>query len=239
LELLGVTVRLNTRVDAKMLGHEIFDTVVVATGVIPRKVDIPGIDHPKVITYIEAIMGTRAIGDTVAIIGAGGIGFDTAVLVTHETPATSLDRDRFLREWGVDLAYRQPGGLLESTDDRQQPCRQVTLLQRKTAKMGAGLGKTTGWIHRAALKKRGVAMINGVTYQKIDDQGLHIVKSGTPQVISADTIIVCAGQKPLRTLADALKETGVPVHTIGGAHEASELDAKRAIDQGARLALEI
>ena len=239
LALLGVKVRLNTPVDADRLAGEAFDAVVVSTGVRPRRLNIPGVDHPKVITYIDAILGTKPVGDTVAIIGAGGIGFDTAVLITHEGPSTSLDRDRFLEEWGVDRDYRQPGGLLASDSETQPSPRRVTMLQRKASKMGAGLGKTTGWIHRATLRKRGVAMINGVAYEKIDDAGLHIVKNQTQQVIPADTIIVCAGQEPLKTLAAELTRRGMHVHIIGGAEKAAELDAQRAIDQGARLAMEI
>jgi len=239
LALLGVTVRLNTPVDADRLAGESFDAVVVSTGVRPRRLNIPGMDHPKVISYIDAIQGTKSVGNTVAIIGAGGIGFDTAVLVTQVGTSTSLDRDLFLEEWGVDQEYRQPGGLLASHSETQPSPRRVTMLQRRASKMGAGLGKTTGWIHRATLKKRGVEMINGVAYEKIDDGGLHIVKNDSRQTIPADTIIVCAGQESLRTLADELTGKGLQVHIIGGADEAGELDAKRAIDQGARLAMEI
>ena len=239
LALLGVTVRLNTPVDEEHLADESFDAVVVSTGVRPRRLNIPGADHPKVITYIDAIRGMKPVGKTVAIIGAGGIGFDTAILITHEGPSSSLDRDLFFKEWGVDREYRQPGGLLASHSETQPSPRRVTMLQRKASKMGAGLGKSTGWIHRAALRKRGVEMINGVAYEKIDDEGLHIVKNESRQTIPADTIIVCAGQESLRTLADELTGKGLPVHIIGGADEAGELDAKRAIDQGARLAMEI
>ena len=239
LALRGVMVRLNTTVGADLLGRGSFDAVVVATGVRPRPLNIPGVDHPKVISYVDAILGSKPVGNTVAIIGAGGIGFDTAVLVTHEGASTSLDRDRFLKEWGVDLDYRQPGGLLALPAETQHSPRQVTMLQRKASKMGAGLGKTTGWIHRATLRKRGVEMINGATYEKIDDDGLHIVKNKSRRTIPADTIIICAGQEPLRTLADDLKNSGMQVHVIGGAEKAAELDAKRAIDQGARLAMEI
>ncbi len=239
LALLGVTVRLNTPVDADRLAGESFDAVVVSTGVRPRRLNIPGVDHPKVITYIDAILGSKPVGETVAIIGAGGIGFDTAVLITHVGTSTSLDRDLFLEEWGVDREYRRPGGLLASDSETQPSSRRVTMLQRKASKMGAGLGKTTGWIHRATLKKRGVEMINGVAYEKIDDGGLHIVKNDSRQTIPADTIIVCAGQEPLRTLADELTGGGMSVHIIGGADKAAELDAQRAIDQGARLAMEI
>ena len=237
--LLGVTVRLNTPVDADRLAGESFDAVVVSTGVRPRRLHISGIDHPKVVSYIDVIQGTKPVGDTVAIIGAGGIGFDTAVLITHAGTSTSLDRDLFLEEWGVDREYRQPGGLLASPPETQPSPRRVTMLQRKASKMGSGLGKTTGWIHRATLKKRGVEMISGVAYEKIDDGGLHIVKNECRQTIPADTIIVCAGQEPLRTLADELTGRGIPVHIIGGADKAAELDAKRAIDQGARLAMEM
>ncbi|WP_319406875.1 NADPH-dependent 2,4-dienoyl-CoA reductase [uncultured Desulfosarcina sp.] len=239
LALRRIGVRLNTPVDADLLGGESFDAVVVATGVRPRRLNIPGADHPKVIFYVDAILGSKPVGHAVAIIGAGGIGFDTAVLVTHEGASTSLDRDRFLKEWGVDKDYRQPGGLLASPAETQPSPRRVTMLQRKASKMGAGLGKTTGWIHRATLRKRGVEMINGATYEKIDDDGLHIVKNQSRRTIPADTIIVCAGQEPLRTLADDLKNRGMHVHVIGGADKAAELDAKRAIEQGARLAMEI
>jgi 2,4-dienoyl-CoA reductase (NADPH2) len=239
LVLLGVRVRLNTSIEAKHLANEVFDTIVVATGVRPRRLDIPGKDHPKVISYIDAIEGVKPVGKTVVIIGAGGIGFDTAMLVTHAGPSTSLDRDRFLEAWGIDRGYRHPGGLASTPPPTPASPRRVTLLQRKASKMGASLGKTTGWIHRATLRKRGVTMISGLSYEKIDDDGLHIVKNGNRQTIPADTIIVCAGQEPLRTLADDLTNTGMHVHVIGGADKAAELDAKRAIDQGARLAMEI
>jgi len=239
LDLAKVTVRLNTPVDVELLKNGSFDEVVVATGVVPRRPEIAGIDHPRVISYIDAISGTRPVGRRVAIIGAGGIGFDTAILVTDEGQSTSLDRDRFLQEWGVDRNYSRPGGLSVSDPQPRLPCRQVTLLQRKASKMGAGLGKTTGWIHRATLKLRQVEMLNGVNYERIDDDGLHIVKNGTRRTIACDTIIVCAGQDSLRTLADALAATGRAAHVIGGADVAVELDAERAIDQGTRLAMEI
>lgn len=239
LERFGVTMRLGTDVDAGTLAGNAFDIVVVATGVVPRVPQIPGIDHPKVISYIDAILGAQPIGDNVVIIGAGGIGFDTAVLVISDGPSTSLDRDRFLAEWGVDLNYDHPGGLSAARQESKRSFRQVTMLQRKASKVGAELGKTTGWIHRATLKKRGVKMVNGVTYERIDDDGLHIIKSDRRQTISADTIIVCAGQISLRTLEDRLQGSGMEVHVIGGADVAAELDAKRAIEQGTRLALEI
>ena len=239
LELTGVTLRLDTTVDIDTLEQGGFDAVVVATGVVPRALSIPGADHPRVMSYIDAILDHKPVGDEVAIIGAGGIGFDTALLLTQNGPPTSLDPDAFFREWGVDPGYERAGGLREARASDHRPVRQVTLLQRKAAKVGAGLGKTTGWIHRASLKKRGVAMLNGVIYERIDDDGLHILKGGKPRTIPADTIVVCAGQVPLRSLADALDGSGIPVHVIGGADRAAELDAKRAIDQGTRLAAEL
>ncbi len=239
LALLSVTVRLNTAMDADRLQDGSFDAVVVATGVVPRTLNIPGIHHPKVISYIDAIRGTAPVGNRVAIIGAGGIGFDTALLLVHEGQSTSLDRDRFLESWGVDRHYRRPGGLLADHPETERSSRRVTMLQRKAAKMGASLGKTTGWIHRATLRKYGVTMLSGVAYEKIDDDGLHIVKNDIRQTIEADTIVVCAGQEPLRTLADDLSGSSMAVHVIGGADRAAELDARRAIDQGTRLAMEL
>jgi 2,4-dienoyl-CoA reductase (NADPH2) len=239
LALLSVTVRLSTTVNADRLQDGSFDAVVVATGVVPRTLNIPGIDHPKVISYIDAIRGTAPVGNRVAIIGAGGIGFDTALFLVHEGLSTSLDRDRFLESWGVDRTYRRPGGLLADPPQTERSSRRVTMLQRKASKMGAGLGKTTGWIHRAALRKCGVTMLSGVAYEKIDDEGLHIVKNDIRQTIEADTIVVCAGQEPLRTLAEDLSGGNMAVHVIGGADRAAELDARRAIEQGTRLAMEL
>jgi 2,4-dienoyl-CoA reductase (NADPH2) len=239
LELQAVTLRLNTLVDDELLIGESFDGVVVATGVLPRWLNIPGSDHPKVISYVDAILGTKPVGLRVVIIGAGGIGFDTAILLAHAGASTSLDRQRFLKEWGVDQDYRQPGGLLAAPALPQRAHRRITMVQRKASKMGAGLGKTTGWIHRATLKKCGVEMINGATYEKIDGEGLHIVKNDIRRTITADSIVVCAGQEPLRTLADDLENRGMRVHVIGGADKAAELDAQRAIDQGTRLAIEV
>ena len=240
LDLTGVKVHLDTEAEPGHLSGEGFDTIILATGVVPRQVDIPGADHPKVLGYMDVLGEGKPVGDRVAIIGAGGIGFDVAVYLTHDTAAlTETDPFTFLREWGVDPAYASRGGLLETFPKASQKAREVHLLQRKSGKMGKDLGKTTGWIHRAALIRKGVRMIGGVTYRRIDDLGLHISVGDEKRVIPVDTIVICAGQEPLRTLQTALESAGMPVHLIGGADKAVELDAKRAILQGARLAAEI
>jgi len=230
LELHAVDVRLGTRVAAADLAG--FDAVILATGVVPRQPAIAGIEHPRVIGYIEAIRGEQPIGARVAIIGAGGIGFDVAELVTREARG---DLETFQRHWGIDRAHAHGGGLVEP--HVAPSARRVMLLQRKASKIGAGLGKTTGWIHRAELLSRGVEMIAGVSYERIDDAGLHIVVDGQPRLLEVDTVIVCAGQEPQRALEAELRAAGLAVHLIGGADVAVELDAKRAIDQGMRLAV--
>ena len=230
LELHAVEVRLGTRVAAADLAG--FDAVILATGVVPRQPAIAGIEHPRVIGYIEAIRGEQPIGARVAIIGAGGIGFDVAELVTREARG---DLETFQRHWGIDRAHAHGGGLVEP--HVAPSARRVMLLQRKASKIGAGLGKTTGWIHRAELLSRGVEMIAGVSYERIDDAGLHIVVDGQPRLLEVDTVIVCAGQEPQRALEAELRAAGLAVHLIGGADVAVELDAKRAIDQGMRLAV--
>ena len=239
LELNGVTTCLNTDVTAKKLEDEGYREVVLATGVTPRKPEIRGIDHPCVLSYLDVLLHKKRVGDRVAIIGAGGIGFDVAVYLTHEGQSTSLDGDAYLEEWGVDKNYQLPGGLSAAGFKPQSSGRKVYLLQRKSSKIGETLGKTTGWIHRLALKMRGVVMINGATYNRIDDDGLHITVRDREKLLEVDTVVVCAGQEPLRNLEKELKPTGIPVHLIGGADRAVELDAKRAIDQGARLAAAI
>jgi len=237
---LGVDVHLNTRVSADELADVGFDDIVLATGVLPRMPDIAGIDHPKVIGYVDAIRGTKPVGETVAVIGAGGIGFDVTELITQAGPSTSLDREAFWREWGIDLELAVRGGVTGIEAQPHPPARRVYLLQRKKSKVGNGLAKTTGWIHRTSLKNRGVEMLSGVEYLKIDDEGLHVaIDAGGPQVLAVDTIIVCAGQEPLRELYEPLAAKGLRVHLIGGADVAAELDAKRAIDQGSRLAAEL
>lgn len=239
LTLSGVETCLNSKASAKHLLEEKFDEVVLATGVTPRKLDIEGIDRPNVLSYVDVLLHKKPVGRRVAIVGAGGIGFDVAQYITQQNVSTSLDRDAFLKEWGVDKDYELPGGLAPSRPKIPATEREVYLLQRKTNKIGETLGKTTGWIHRVTLKQRNVAMINGVTYTRIDHRGLHITLKDAPKVLEVDTIIICAGQEPLRDIKDELENKGMPVHLIGGADLAAELDAKRAIDQGARLAAEI
>jgi len=240
LELSGVDLRLDTKATTAQLIAEGYDAVILASGVIPRKPEISGIDHPIVLSYVDVLRRKIAVGKRAAIVGAGGIGFDVAAYITHPAGvSTSLDREAFLKEWGVDMGYHFPGGLTPSRPPVPSSGRQVYLLQRKPTKMGETLGKTTGWIHRITLKQRNVTMINGVTYDKIDDAGLHITLKGAREVLAVDTVIICAGQEPLRDLKDELENQGMPIHLIGGADLAVELDAKRAIDQGARLAAEI
>jgi len=237
LETTGVDLRLNTRVSAGELLAGGFDEVILATGIVPRTPAIPGVEHAKVISYLDAILGRKPVGQRVAVIGAGGIGFDVSEFITHAGPATSLDREAFWKEWGIDPALHARGGVAGVRPQIEPAARQVFLLQRKKSKVGDGLGKTTGWIHRAGLKNKRVQMINAVEYLQIDDAGLHIrVADGEPQVLPVDTVILCAGQDPLRELQDELLAGGASVHLIGGADVAAELDAKRAINQGSRLA---
>ncbi len=233
----GVDVRLNTRVTAEQLIAGGYDEVILATGIVPRTPAIPGIEHAKVISYLDAILERKPVGQKVAVIGAGGIGFDVSELITHQGESSSLDREAFWKEWGIDLGLNARGGIAGVKPQPHAAAREVYLLQRKKTKVGDGLGKTTGWIHRAGLKSKNVQMLNSVEYVKIDDAGLHIsVAGGEPQVLPVDTIIICAGQEPQRELQEALQAAGVNVHLAGGADVASELDAKRAINQGSRLA---
>ena len=239
LKLCDVHVHLNMKATTGQLLQGKFNEIVMATGVTPRKPDIEGIDHPTVVNYVDVLLHKREVGQRAAIVGAGGIGFDVAQFITHPAGSSSLDRDAFLEEWGVDRYYRMPGGLMQKRPQFLSSGRRVHLLQRKTGKMGESLGKTTGWIHRLTLKQRNVTMINAVTYRKIDDDGLHITLKGKPQIIEVDTIVICTGQEPKRDLKEGLEKAGMTVHLIGGAELAFELDAKRAIDQGARLAASI
>ncbi|MCO7545749.1 NADPH-dependent 2,4-dienoyl-CoA reductase [Stutzerimonas nitrititolerans] len=236
----GVDLRLNTRVSAAELQAGGYDEVILATGIVPRTPDIPGIEHPKVISYLDAILQRKPVGQRVAVIGAGGIGFDVSEFITHDGESTSLDREAFWKEWGIDLGLEARGGVAGVRPAPHAPARQVYLLQRKKSKVGNGLGKTTGWIHRTGLKNKQVQMISAVEYLKVDDEGLHLrIAEGEPQVLPVDTVIVCAGQDPLRELQAELEQAGLSVHLVGGADVAAELDAKRAINQGSRLAAQL
>jgi len=241
----GVDVRLNNRVTAQDLKAGSYDRVVLATGVKPRTPDIEGIDHPTVISYLDALLERKPVGQKVAVIGAGGIGFDVSEYIVHKGTSAALDPEHFMREWGVDLTVQHRGGIKGMTPELPEPAREVYLLQRRTSKVGKNLGKTTGWIHRTSLKHRQVQMVPGVSYRRIDDQGLHVTitpkdaAQGEDRILAVDTVIICAGQDPLRELQQELESAGVRVHLIGGADVAAELDAKRAIDQGSRLAAEI
>jgi 2,4-dienoyl-CoA reductase (NADPH2) len=235
----SVTLRLNSRADAAALQAEGFDEVVVATGIQPRQPALPGIDHPKVLSYIDVILGKQPVGRRVAIMGAGGIGFDVAELVSHQGISGAVDIDVFAREWGIDFLHHPRGGVTGVLPQVARADREVTLMQRKADALGRSLGRTTGWTHRMLLKRRGVMMVGGVDYLKIDDAGLYTRVNGEPRLFEVDSIIVCAGQTPLRTLYDELLAAGVPARLVGGAYEAAELDAKRAIDQASRLAAEV
>jgi len=234
IEVTGVQLELNRRVNtaAELEG---FDEVLLATGVVPRMPRIEGIEHSKVLSYVDVLRRRANVGNKVAIIGAGGIGFDIAEFISHDGNDSSVNPLTFMAEWGIDTSFESAGGVTDF-NPKHKPVREVTLLQRKSSKMGKDLGKSTGWIHRRALAMRDVGMVTGVEYVKIDDEGLHIKVDDVAQVLDVDHIIVCAGQDPLRELQEPLQAHGVSVHLIGGADVAAELDAKRAIDQGTRLA---
>ncbi|PLW71569.1 NAD(P)-binding protein [Streptomyces sp. SCUT-3] len=234
LELHGVDVRLNTAVTADDLAGAGYDEIVVATGVTPRVPAIPGVDHPSVVSYLDVLRGEAEVGGRVAVVGAGGIGFDVAEFLTDGGESASLDPEAYFRRWGVDTEYRSRGGLREPV--LPEPPRTVHLLQRKTTKVGANLGTTTGWIHRLELRHRKVAMVAGASYERIDDEGLHVRVDGVESVLPVDTVVLCAGQEPRRGLYEELIAAGHDAHLIGGADEAAELDAKRAILQGTKLA---
>jgi 2,4-dienoyl-CoA reductase (NADPH2) len=232
LALLGVKVILNTRVDAARLNTGGFDEVILATGILPRTPDIEGIAHPKVLSYIDVLKHKKAVGKKVAVMGAGGIGFDVSEFLSHGETSTSTNIPAFMKEWGIDMNFESRGGVEGMQALPEESPREIFLLQRKTTKVGAGLGKTTGWAHRAGLMNKGVNLIAGVSYLKIDDDGLHIEVNGESKVLDVDNVVVCAGQLPRREFTEDLK---LPFHLIGGADIAAELDAKRAIDQGTRL----
>ncbi|WP_345295618.1 NADPH-dependent 2,4-dienoyl-CoA reductase [Luteimonas vadosa] len=229
----GVDLRLSTRVEADALAG--FETVVLATGVTPRPVDFPGHDHPKVVGYLDVLNGRVEVGARVAIVGAGGIGFDVAEYLVQPAPSPTLDPVEWMQEWGIDPGFDSPGGLARPAVS--PAARQVWLLQRSEGRPGRRLGKTTGWIHRATLKAKGVRMLGGVEYLRVDDAGFHVrIDGGDERLLPVDHVVVCAGQESRRDLLAPIQAEGRPVHVIGGADVAMELDAKRAIAQASRLA---
>jgi len=243
IELRNVELKLNTKVNAKMLVDEGFDEIVVATGITPRTPGITGIDHSKVMSYADVLLHKKAVGKKVAVIGAGGIGFDVGEFLVHrpvdqdvKLKTSDEEKEQWYKEWGVDTTLVNRSALVDQ--DIEPAERKVFLLQRKETALGKGLGKTSGWVHRATLKMKGVEMIGGASYDRIDDAGLHITVNGRSRVLDVDNVIICAGQVPNRSLADEVKaiDANAVVHLIGGADVATELDAKRAIDQGSRLA---
>lgn len=236
IELTGVKLHLNTVFDNKILDNQQFDEVIIATGVVPRKLNIEGSNLPNVVSYIEALKGEKQIGKKVAVIGAGGIGFDVCEFLTHEGKSTTLDTQEWLKEWGIDPTNEVRGGIEGIKPVKPHSSREVVMLQRTKGKVGEKLGKTTGWIHRTTLKNKGVKTISGVEYLKIDGDGLHILRDKMPEIIQCDTIVVCAGQISLKELESITQAKGIKTHVIGGAFEAGELDAKKAIDQAVRLA---
>ena len=236
IEVLGIDLRLNTTADAAQLKAGGYDDVIIATGIEPRTPQLEGIDHPMVVSYIDVILGRRPVGKRVAIMGAGGIGFDVAELITHAGVSASMDIDVFAKEWGIDFAGHPRGGVTGIMPQVARSDREVTLMQRKSDAMGRSLGKTTGWTHRLTLQRRGVKMINAVEYLRIDDLGLHARVADQPVLFEVDTVIVCAGQLPKRDLFDQLEQAGIGATLVGGAYEATELDAKQAINQASELA---
>ena len=238
IELTGVKLELSWRAGLTELTGGSFDVVVLASGVVPRMPAIDGLDHPKVLSYIDVLLHGRPVGATVAIVGAGGIGFDVAEYLSHGTghASASVDIPSFMREWGIDMTLANRGGLTAEADLAQGMPRTIWLLQRKPTPPGRDLGKTTGWVHRLALKRRGVRMMAGVNYERIDDSGLHVLVGTEPRLLAVDNVVICAGQEPQLELAAGLEAAGFQAHLIGGSKLATELDARRAIDEGSRLA---
>lgn len=236
IEMSNIDLKLNTRVTAEQLNQGDYDEVIIATGVTPRTPPIEGVEHTKVLSYLDVLLHKKPVGKKVAVIGAGGIGFDVSEYLAHEGEATSQNIPAFMEEWGIDMTFNARGGVEGVKPKVTASDRKIYLLQRKTTSVGAGLGKTTGWIHRLGLKHKGTTMIPGVEYQKIDDLGLHIGIDGENKILDVDNVILCAGQEPLRELIDGLDK---PYHLVGGADVAAELDAKRAIAQGTKVAAQI
>lgn len=239
LELHNVKVKLNTRVNAEDLSRGEFDEVVIATGIMPRTPKIEGIEHKKVLSYIDVLKHKKPVGRRVAVIGAGGIGFDVSEYLTHDGESTSQNIDAWLQEWGIDKSLKARAGIEGIKPEIKPSPREIFMFKRSAGKFGGKLGKTTGWIHRSSLKKKKVQFINEVQYTKIDDEGLHYVQNDEQKVLPVDNVVVCAGQLPFKELLEPLQAKGISTHVIGGADVAAELDAKLAIDQGSRLAAKI
>ena len=236
LEVLNVDLRLGEQANLDKIKAENFDEVVIAAGILPREPGIAGQDHPSVLTYIDVLRGNKSVGERVAVIGAGGIGFDICEFLSHDDDQSSVDINAFLEKWGIDGKHETRGGVAGVESKIATSSRQITMLQRKKTRLGAGLGKTTGWIHRTSLRAKNITMVAGAQYGKIDDDGLHYSLDGATHVLAVDTIVLCTGQLPLRDLHVELEKNGISSHLIGGADVAVELDAKRAINQGSRLA---
>lgn len=236
----GVELRLSTRAEEAALINEGFDEIILATGVTPRTVQIDGIDHPKVMNYVDVLYKNKAVGDKVAIIGSGGIGFDMAEYLAHDMAheSVSLNTENYMKEWGVDMTYAKGGALAESPLPLASP-REIYLLKRSKGKHGKNLGKTTGWIHRSSLAMKDVKMLSDVSYTKVDDRGLHITKGETQEILDVDHVIVCAGQESLKELEAGLIAANQKVHLIGGANIAAQLDAKMAIKEASELAAKL
>jgi len=239
IELHNVTVKLNTRVSVDDLQNSDFDEIIIATGIKPREVKIEGIEHEKVLSYLDVLRFKKPVGKRVAVIGAGGIGFDVSEYLSHEGESASLNIDAWLKEWGIDKTLQARSGTEGVEEEIPKSPREIFMFKRSKGKFGGNLGKTTGWIHRSTLKKKKVQFIGEVEYTKIDDEGLHYVRNGKAEILNVDNVVICAGQMPLKDLYQPLVDAGKSVHVIGGADFASELDAKRAIDQGARLAAKL
>jgi 2,4-dienoyl-CoA reductase (NADPH2) len=236
IELQKVTLKLNTRVSVDDLLASDFDEIIVATGILPRNLKIEGIENKKVLNYIDVLKHKKPVGKRVAVIGAGGIGFDVSEYLAHEGESTALNIDAWLKEWGIDKTLKSRSGIEGMKPEVHPSPREIFMFKRSKGKFGGNLGKTTGWIHRASLKTKNVQFINEVKYTKIDDVGLHYSQNEEAKILPVDTIIICAGQIPLKELYQPLVDAGKKVHVVGGADFASELDAKRAINQATRLA---
>ena len=239
IELHKVQLKLNTRISAEELKSSDFDEIIIATGIKPRTPKINGIEHKKVLSYLDVLKYKKPVGKRVAVIGAGGIGFDLSEYLLHSGESTAMNLDKWLEEWGIDTSIESRGGIAGMKPKFEPGQREIFMFKRSKGKFGGKLGKTTGWIHRANLKKQNVKFINEVEYTKIDDSGLHYTQNDEPKVLEVDNVIICAGQTPFRDLFDSLSDSGKNIHVIGGADVAAELDAKRAIDQGSRLAASI